>query len=84
MKTAGLFFLGVLTSCGTAPRDPAQGLFDRLDADGSGDLVQGELASRQPARILQSMDTDGNGSVDLEEFRADLERYTRPTGAPRP
>ncbi len=84
MKTVWLFLLGVLSSCATAPGDPAERLFDRLDVDGSGELVQEELASRQSARILQVMDTDGSGSLDLEEFRADLERYTRPTGAPRP
>ena len=88
MKTSWLFLLGMFSSCATPPMDPAKGLFDRLDADGSGDLVQEELASQQSARILQGMDTDGAFQVvkahvpqmDLYKYSTNLRSLTEGRG----
>ena len=72
----------LLAGCGgtAAPvfPDPAEALFRRLDADGSGALGVDELAAPDPAATMASLDTDGDGVVSLSELRADAGRDLDP------
>ena len=66
--------------------DPLPSMLMILDLDGSGVLEEGELPQRLPPRVLDYVDTNGDGTLDRYEVRAYLDMW-QPTGRkarPRP
>ena len=61
--------------------DPAQEVLDQLDTDGSGALTLEELRAPNPWRMMKILDKDANSRIDLDELRADLDRWPVQTGA---
>ena len=73
----------LLLACAPEPAfpDPAQELLDQLDADGSGALTLEELRAPNPWRMMKILDRDTNSRIDLDELRADLDRWPVQSGA---
>ena len=71
---------------GLPPLLGARAWFDKIDADGSGELDREELAAlykeargeklskKQLKTAMAEMDTDGSGSIDFAEFEGWLQR----------
>ena len=64
-----------LVACGGGLSDPAQEIFNALDTDGSGALTPDEMASANAQWLHRELDLDRDGTLDLEELRADLDRW---------
>lgn len=87
-----LLLLPLLVACSTAPAptgavsnsrisDPVARIFAELDRDGSGGLALGELMAHDPKALLPLLDRDRDGTVSLEELRADLDAWPEPRAA---
>ena len=73
----------LLLACSPEPAfaDPAQDVLDQLDTDGSGALTLEELRAPNPWRMMKILDKDANSRIDLDELRADLDRWPVISGA---
>ena len=70
-----VIWIGLVAGCSTpAPRleDPIQGMFRRLDADGSGALTADELGDPEAQRVVELLDSNGSGDLDPDELRETL------------
>jgi hypothetical protein len=81
LLTAGALALGATAFAGASLADggwhrghgshgsPGQSLFDTFDANQDGTLTQAEVDQARQAKLAE-FDSDGNGSLSLEEYQA--------------
>ena len=69
------FWLFLSMACSKGLPDPAQEMLEALDSDGSGGLSVDELASANAPLLHRDLDANRDGSLDVEELRADLDRW---------